>query len=165
MKDRILHIMRKENMSQQDFARALEVSPATLSNIFNGKTNPTNNHVTAIHRRFPDISVNWVMFGEGEMYTSKEECTQIDENTVQGDSASLYINKVDAQSDLQSPKSLFGEPMTLRETLNSDEAPRNPEDAQIPMLREVVRYIDKPQRKITEIRIFFDDGTFEVFSR
>ena len=70
MKERILQIMRRENMTQQEFAKAIEVSPASLSNIFNGKTNPTNNHVSAIHRRFPDININWLMFGEGDMYTS-----------------------------------------------------------------------------------------------
>ena len=32
------------------------------------------------------------------------------------------------------------------------------------IVRETIKYIDKPQRKIIEIRIFFDDGTFEVFS-
>ena len=52
MKERILQIMRRENMTQQEFAKAIEVSPASLSNIFNGKTNPTNNHVSAIHRRY-----------------------------------------------------------------------------------------------------------------
>ena len=36
---------------------------------------------------------------------------------------------------------------------------------QIPVVREIVKYVDKPSRKITEIRIFFDDGTFEVFSK
>ena len=67
MKERILQIMRRENMTQQEFAKAIEVSPASLSNIFNGKTNPTNNHVSAIHRRFPDININWLMFGEGDI--------------------------------------------------------------------------------------------------
>ena len=69
MKDRILEIMKRNNMTQQEFAAALEISPATLSNIFNGKTNPTNNHVMAIHKRFPQINVNWLMFGEGNMFT------------------------------------------------------------------------------------------------
>lgn len=32
-----------------------------------------------------------------------------------------------------------------------------------PVVREVVKYIDKPKRKVTEVRIFFDDGTFETF--
>ena len=49
---------------------------ASLSNIFNGKTNPTNNHVSAIHRRFPDININWLMFGEGDMYTTVSDETK-----------------------------------------------------------------------------------------
>ena len=33
----------------------------------------------------------------------------------------------------------------------------------VPVMREVVKYIDKPQRRITSITIFFDDGSFETF--
>ena len=36
-------------------------------------------------------------------------------------------------------------------------------DPRTPVIREVVKYVDKPQRRITEIRIFFDDGTYETF--
>ena len=31
------------------------------------------------------------------------------------------------------------------------------------IVREEVKYIEKPSRKITEIRIFFDNGTYETF--
>lgn len=68
MKDRIRLVMERAQLSQQDFARKLEISPASLSSIFTGRTNPTNNHVSAVHRAFPDINVNWLMFGEGDMY-------------------------------------------------------------------------------------------------
>ena len=34
---------------------------------------------------------------------------------------------------------------------------------QKPRVQEVVKYIDKPQRRITSITIFFDDGSFETF--
>ena len=59
--------MELAGLSQQEFAARLEISPASLSSIFTGRTNPTNNHVQAIHRAFPNINVNWLMFGEGEM--------------------------------------------------------------------------------------------------
>jgi len=29
--------------------------------------------------------------------------------------------------------------------------------------KTIVKYIDKPERRITEIRIFFDDQTWETF--
>ena len=67
MKDRIKIVMDYAKLSQQDFSHKLGVSPASLSSIFTGRTNPTNNHVQAIHRVFPEINVSWLLFGEGEM--------------------------------------------------------------------------------------------------
>jgi len=31
------------------------------------------------------------------------------------------------------------------------------------IVKQEIRYIEKPARKITEIRIFFDDNTYETF--
>lgn len=151
-------------MSQQEFAKAIEVSPASLSNIFNGRTNPTNNHVSAIHHHFPDININWLMFGEGNMYVADEPAGQESGNATAGVSSS----SVSPQSDEgllfpdMSAKPVGGalpfsaDPAGKREIIQGETA--------IPVIREVVKYIDKPQRRITEIRIFFDDGTYEVFS-
>ncbi len=157
MKDRIMQIMRKENMTQQEFAKAIEVSPASLSNIFNGKTNPTNNHVSAIHRRFPDININWLMFGEGDMYA-----TVSDETDKDADGQGSAVNG-DAEPsdfvDVYSPEH-YADCPRMEDITDSETGKQR-----VTVVREIVKYIDKPQRKITEIRIFFDDGTYEVFSR
>lgn len=162
MKDRILQIMKMENMSQQDFARALEVSPATLSNIFNGKTNPTNNHVTAIHHKFPNIRTEWVMFGEGPMCK-----TDVDNETPSPSPLQdvPYINKVDQESTIFDRPSLPDSNDAVYSVRAEGNANNEPHEASVSVVREVVKYIDKPQRKITEIRVFFDDGTYEVFNR
>ena len=39
----------------------------------------------------------------------------------------------------------------------------NPENAPKEIVKQEIRYIEKPARKITEIRIFFDDNTYETF--
>lgn len=67
MKERIREIMSDAALSQQDFAARLGISPATLSSILNGRTNPTTNIVLAVHHAFPQININWLMFGEGSM--------------------------------------------------------------------------------------------------
>ena len=67
MKERIRSIMQSMRLSQQDFANRPGIAAASLSSIFTGRTNPTNNHVMAVHRAFPEININWLMFGEGEM--------------------------------------------------------------------------------------------------
>lgn len=147
MKDRILEIMKRNNMTQQEFAAALEISPATLSNIFNGKTNPTNNHVMAIHKRFPQINVNWLMFGEGNMFTIENvgfENTSSIENDLFANACS-DINTVD----------------NCKHSLTDSNGILNP--GQLSLLAAKVPEVK--ERKIIEIRIFYDDGTFETFTR
>ena len=48
MKDRIRQIMESKHMTQQVFAQFIEMSPASLSSIFSGRTRPTLNIVEAI---------------------------------------------------------------------------------------------------------------------
>ena len=55
-------------MTQQVFAQFIKISPATLSGIFNGRTNPSLNIVEAIKNSLPSISTDWLLFGNGPMY-------------------------------------------------------------------------------------------------
>ena len=67
MKNRIRELMEKKGMSQKIFAQELKLGEATVSGIFNGRTNPSMATVQAIHNRFPEVNVQWLMFGDGEM--------------------------------------------------------------------------------------------------
>lgn len=150
MKDRIFQIMKQEGLNQKEFAATTGISPATLSSIFNGRTSPTLNHAEALHRRFPKLNMSWLMFGEGDMYIKPQDST-IQGGMNQEDDAFASSFSVDGGGDdAQSGSS----------GLNFDVNGGTP---RIPIVREVVKFVDKPQRKITEIRIFFDDGTFETF--
>ena len=137
MKDRIYQLMKYQGMSQKEFAATLCIAEGTLSGIFTGRTRPTNNIVNAIHECFPHISINWLMFGEGDMLL--EGASSQDAGTTS------------EQTDL------FAGAASPSLEVNSSPSPA-------PQIQEVVKYIDKPQRKITEIRVFYDDGTFETFS-
>ena len=72
MKDRIRQLMESQHMTQQVFAQTLGISSASLSSIFTGRTNPTLKHVEAIKHRFPDINLDWLMFGEGSMQQNSQ---------------------------------------------------------------------------------------------
>lgn len=150
MKDRIFQIMKQEHLNQKEFAAVTGISPATLSSIFNGRTSPTLNHAEALHRRFPKLSMTWLMFGEGEMY--------VDESNNQNKAG-------DGQSQdlFTSPTSIDGEGGSEQMSSHNQQMDYAGGVPSPGVIREVVKYIDKPQRKITEIRIFFDDGRFETF--
>ena len=150
MKDRIRRIMESQHMTQQVFAQFIKISPATLSGIFNGRTNPSLNIVEAIKNSLPSISTDWLLFGNGPMYidVSKGESVA---------SAGGSADSKEALLDFETPStapSIASQTGGFVQGVNS--TPKN-------MEQFVLKNIDKPQRKITEIRIFFDDQTWETF--
>lgn len=143
MKDRISQLMKMTGKNQKEFAEELCIAQATLSGIFKGTTKPSTNIVNAIHERFPEISIPWLMFGEGSMYV-EEHVTETPLS-----SAAPGVPGAEQVSGASDYPDLFSAPV--------------PAAPQQTILRESVKYIDKPQRKITEIRVFYDDGTYETF--
>lgn len=150
MKDRIKKVMESQHMSQQTFALSIGMSPASLSSIFNGRTKPTLNIVEAIKDKIPKISTDWLIFGKGEMYLDE---TGTANNTPTTHSTPDKEPQLNFDAPAASP-SLFNEqPVVAPKVV---QAPREPE-------RVEVKVIEKPQRKVTEIRIFYDDRTWESF--
>lgn len=153
MKDRIRQLMEDKHMTQQTFANFIGMSAASLSSIFNNRTKPTLNTVEAIKGKIPNISIEWLMFGTGSMYedgqradfpTAEKRETQTKEPVLDfdaGTSNSLFSTKMETKPQVDMPR-------------------QSP--AQVP--KPEIRYVERPQRQITEIRIFFDDGTYETFA-
>lgn len=150
MKDRIRRIMESQHMTQQVFAQFIKISPATLSGIFNGRTNPSLNIVEAIKNSLPSISTDWLLFGNGPMYIDVSK----------GESVASAGGSADSQEallDFETPSTAPSIPSQAGGFVQGvNSTPKN-------MEQFIVKNIDKPQRKITEIRIFFDDQTWETF--
>lgn len=177
MKDRIKQIMELTGQTQQDFAAKLDISPASLSGIFNGRTNPTNNHVQAIHRAFPDISMNWLLFGEGEMLVnvSSEGAGVLTSGQEIGSTeAALPLfgkavgNGDREEAEMSSRVDSLGSPAPLMrksgQNIPHGGSPQHVQSFYQQPQVDMVNFIDKKVRKIREIRVFFDDGTYESFT-
>jgi len=137
-------------MTQQVFAQFIKISPATLSGIFNGRTNPSLNIVEAIKQSLPSISTDWLLFGRGAMYID-----------VDAQPNALTAGTVaEGQEQVLDFSALPSTPSEARLAGGQGQGvvstPKNYDNFSL-------KNIDKPQRKITEIRIFFDDQTFESF--
>lgn len=148
MKERIERLMKSQGMLQNEFAKAIGISAPSLSSILNGRTSPTNYTVQAIHRRFPEISIAWLMFGEGEMMINSSDDTSTSGAGEPGESDRRPESPAATNNDDD------------RSALNHDQG--CPQE--VVTVREIVKYVDKPQRRITEIHVFYDDGTFETFT-
>ena len=156
IEERIRQIMESENLSQQDFAKLLEISPASLSSIFNGRTRPTHNHTNAIHKAFPNLNINWLLFGEGEMYekTASNVNTSVnDEDNINSAAVKVYDNIQNKRpADPDGPDVLRGGYQTsFFENRDLRESGKNSKN------------FDIRPRQVKEIRVFYDDGTYESF--
>lgn len=141
--------MESQHMTQQTFSDFIGISSASLSSIFNDRTKPTLNTVEAIRNKFPTISLDWLMYGKGVMFLDDdpEDATVGTRPSEPGESALIFDDVVST-----TPHQVAGASVRMSAPVQSG-------------YRQIagVKNIDKPQRSITEIRIFFDDQTWETF--
>lgn len=154
MKDRIKQIMDAKQMSQQAFAAFIDISPATLSSIFNGRTKPTIVIVEAIKKKIPDINTDWLMFGSGNMFSTLAEAPS------GSTSPALESGEKMLDFDFDENDAMVEEPRNDAQVVAETKSVRNtPKETP----KTEIKYIDKPQRHVVEIKVYYDDYTYESF--
>ena len=171
---RIKKVMESYGLQQQAFAKKLGVSPATISSIYTGRTKPSNNLVQAIHREFPEINTNWLLFEEGEM---RLPSTTFPASSEQEE---IVQNVVSHETQPASPFPPLGGEMPMFFADETPQVPPAPQPARTTAAHRTpnrttaqpvesvfhtnANNFDKQSRRVKEIRVFYDDGTFEVFA-
>ena len=154
MKDRIKQIMDAQQMSQQAFAAFIDMSAATLSSIFNGRTKPTLAIVEAIKTKIPNINTDWLMFGSGTMYKSSSEAPAVSPSSTSSKTEPMLDFGVDEGSS--TGKESKSESPVKQEIKGVNNTPRE-------MPKTEIKFVDKPQRHVVEIKVYYDDYTYESF--
>ena len=142
--------MESQHMTQQVFASFIGVSPGTLSSIFTGRTNPTLNIVESIKSKIPSISSDWLLFGHGQMYNTDSPHADASKAAQADVNAPLPLDFDGVSSALSATTQAAANSQGVSSTLNNQR-------------QSTIKIIDKPERKIAEIRIFYDDQTWETF--
>lgn len=157
MKDRIIQLMETKNMTQQAFATFTGLSTATVCGILKERTKPTLATVEAINNAFPNINLDWLMFGKGQMFL--EEKTDDDNSSTLQDGNAGKEQSLDFGEDNLQPD-LFSGTLQRSASVNTGNAGQV---SQRGVVGANVVYKEKELRKITEIRVFYDDQTWECF--
>ena len=145
MKERITDIMKHENLSPSAFAESIGIQRSALSHILNGRNNPSLDVVMRIHQTYKYVNLQWLLYGDGEMIEGEKKKESIQQPSLFDDNGVNVANNPRVSE--------------FRKEIASIAIENVPKE----VVREEVRYIEKPHRKITEIRIFFDDNTYEIF--
>ena len=181
MRERIKEIIEREGMGQSQFADFIGVNRPTLSHILAGRNNPSMEVVMKIHQKFPKINVLWLLDGigsyEGDAVADYPDGALVEDSTADGQSSQYHDGQSGASAPLTDGQpqarfyqgDLFAEnPVFVAESTgaakNRKEMPLQTPPKEPYLSDTQIEYAKKSlQRKIVEIKIFYDDGTYETF--
>lgn len=149
--------MEHMQMNQQSFASFIGIGPASLSSILQERTRPTLNTVEAICSKMPDVNITWLINGTGEMFLSSNQAAG-------GSNSTGAVDPLTAGATHPMQGNLFGDSIGAVSPNVSNTEPvirQSPSRPEKIVMSE--KNIDTPKRHITEIRVFYDDQTWESF--
>ena len=158
-------------ISSSLFADKCGIPRPTLSQLLNGRNKKVNDVLVGqIHAAYPDLSIVWLLFGEGSMLVSdsSRESDDSSENAEISDSQPISgedkgIQAIQADR-LESVGNKVYAPVGGRVGNKELESMIAERDALIKELQKEIESMKKNPRKVTQITVYYDDTTFETFS-
>lgn len=154
---RLKSLISSLGLSDSQFADKSSISRPTLSLLLSGKNKKISDvMLTQIHEAFPEVSILWLLFGEGEMFKKETEETPTpkkeDENPIFQDN---YKDN-SKESNLVSLKQIEN---VIQNVINKSF------EGSIIQLENVIQESSnkKSPRKVSKITVYYDDSTFESF--
>lgn len=186
-KNRIEKVILFQNMTSGQFAAEIGIQNSTLSHILNNRNNPSLDVLKKILSRFPEISTDWLILGQGSMLrqekqskeptlfdsfdeTSSSSESLVAENVVKTTQPNAEVQKEMLKSDSNPVQERQKPPLSeSRSTEINNSTPQQRNDSEIsPQVRTLstefpVRTTSEPARKVTKVILYFTDNTFQEF--
>lgn len=141
MNTRLKQFLAAENITQAQFADSINVVRASVSHVLSGRNNPSFDFIKAMMLQYPNLNIDWLMFGKGKMY---KDATRPEP----------------AEDLLFSDLDLEDEPRTHSPAPVEDVKPIIEPSIELNTLTQVAQSAVN-QRKVKKILILFDDGTYQ----
>jgi transcriptional regulator with XRE-family HTH domain len=157
-KERIDKVMQMEGMNSAVFANAIGIQGSTLSHILNGRNNPSLSVLQSILNRFPNISPEWLIMGQGSVERAVKQSQtptlfdSLDESATKSIiyEQNLAENKVSSFSAIQQKSTIIPEiPLQSiqNQFIQNNQAPQ----------------IDNSGKSVKKIIVYYTDNTFQEF--
>lgn len=142
IKERIKELMEYEQLTAAAFAESIGVAQATISHTLGDRNKyPSTDFIMRLHDKYKYINLNWLLTGQGEMLSDSNNLKTADSDYPLFSDSSTSSPSVEG---VAVEMSVAQETSVVREISMEETAP-------------------KAAKRITEIRVFFDDNTYEIF--
>lgn len=139
--ERLNLILDKLEITKSQFADSCSIPRPTASQILSGRNKKISDEIIAkIHEVYPQVSVMWLMFGEGDMLVETTGAKPADNSIFEFNSGNLSETTVENDSK----PAIFPE-ISVQKVVNKQDVTEN--------------------KKIVKIVVFYSDNSFEEFQR
>lgn len=175
--DRFTKILEYSRFTASEFADEIDVQRSSISHIISGRNKPSLEFIVKIKNRFPEISWDWIILGQGEMLqndsalSTSESKINLEEENSSPDLFTLidedYKNEIFIQENLQKEtprESNTSFPTPKKEKISDSQRLEVQED-----ISEVQNIVNQSitnsptENKIKRIVFFYENGKFEAF--
>ena len=144
MNTRLKQFLAAENISQSQFADAIQVVRASVSHVLSGRNKPSCDFINAIMNHYPNLNIEWLMLGKGRMY--KDSAPQAENLFVEEDFYAPEKEDIPFVIHESHPEIHTPQENCIHEQLNTS-------------YNTIEHTVN--QRKVKKVMIFFDDGTYQ----
>ncbi|SFH88032.1 helix-turn-helix domain-containing protein [Halpernia frigidisoli] len=172
LNERIGKILEESGLTSSEFADEIEVQRSSVSHITSGRNKPSLEFVTKIKSKFPDISWDWLINGEGEMKLLMDSSSLLRNELIKPE------NKVVAAPDLfslidddkfgitESEDKITNE--ARRESFKTEPISKEGKANDSQRLENTVKEnfdnrVEKQKPDLVKIVMFYSNGKFESF--
>ena len=134
MQKQIKEILNREHLSSSQFADKIGVQRSSISHVLSGRNKPGYDFIYKVLKAFPEINGDWLITGDGEMYSKKWPSEELQEAP-------------------ESPKTLEIPDTSKKEKLIFEERKKVQSSNEI-----------EKKRKIERVIVFYTDRTFREYN-
>ncbi|WP_409623049.1 helix-turn-helix domain-containing protein [Cloacibacterium normanense] len=175
--DRFTKILEYSGFTASEFADEIDVQRSSISHIISGRNKPSLEFIVKIKNRFPEISWDWIILGQGEMLqnnsalSTSESKINLEEENSSPDLFTLidedYKNEIFIQENLQkeTPRE-FNTPFPTPKKEKISDSQRLEVQEDISDVQNIVNQSvnnNSTENKIKRIVFFYENGKFEAF--
>jgi transcriptional regulator with XRE-family HTH domain len=156
-KERIDKVMQLEGMNSAVFATAIGIQGSTLSHILNGRNNPSLSVLQSILNRFPNISPEWLIMGQGPIERSgKQSQTPTLFDSIDESTSKSVISDMKSDDKRDSSTTTIQQKTTIIPEVPLNAIQEQPQTEYIPR-------VDASPKSVRKIIVYYTDNTFQEF--
>lgn len=153
-------------LNSAQFADMCGIPRPSLSQLLSGRNKKISDVLVGqIHRAFPDLSVVWLLFGEGPVKVSSGSGFSRESSAVDKTADFSNGQREDFRGGIQA-ETEYSNLNAFKSSKSEDNPVDNQvfeSDLKIMDLKRQIEQMKQNPRKVVQITIYYDDSTFETF--